>query len=257
MLIDLKEKFTFDECDVRILTKEAKTLSLDGDSCKNVKLKRELSGSDEKLNCEVSEGWNPLSPISVDCETEAERLISSRCGSHASSSLRTVDSMTNVTRMTVSSIDLSPSSSNSDSFSSVSSVQQSSDSEDDAIEDYQHQWNVLWKKHYEEEYLEQYNKFITLYGSNNVDVKKSKSKAINKSLHKVKENLFTADGKSLVDSIDSLFGDLKVKTDNIDESSSDFDDDQTIQTELNEMKAMGLPLSFCKINTQSSIKKST
>ncbi|KAJ8950149.1 hypothetical protein NQ314_008002 [Rhamnusium bicolor] len=122
-------------------------------------LLRTLSGSDEKLFTEVSEGWNPLSPLSIDCETEAERLLSSRCGSHASSSLRTVDSMTNVTRMTVSSLDLSNSTSSSDSFSSVSSVNSSISSEE-SDEDHQSQWNFLWKKHYEEEYLEQYNKFI-------------------------------------------------------------------------------------------------
>lgn len=100
-----------------------------------------------------------MSPLSIDCETEVERLLSSRCGSHASSSLRTVDSMTNVTRMTVSSLDLSNSTSSSDSFSSVSSVNSSLSSED-SEEDYQNQWNVLWKKHYEEEYLQQYNKFV-------------------------------------------------------------------------------------------------
>lgn len=122
-------------------------------------LVRNLSGSDEKLFTEVSEGWNPLSPLSIDCETEIERLLSSRCGSHASSSLRTVDSMTNVTRMTVSSVDLSNSTESSDSFSSVSSVNSSLSSEE-SEEDYQNQWNILWKNHYEEEYLQQYNKFI-------------------------------------------------------------------------------------------------
>lgn len=133
---------------------------------KNRMLIRNLSGSDsyDKLHTDISEGWNPLSPASVEYETEAaERLLSSRCGSHASSSHRTVDSMTNVTRMTISSIDLSQSSKSSDSFSSVSSVQtsfSSSSSEDIEDTDFGQQWNVLWKKHYEEEYLKQYNKFI-------------------------------------------------------------------------------------------------
>lgn len=131
-------------------------------SCKNRMLIRNLSGSDsyDKLHTEISEGWNPLSPASVEYEAEAERLLSSRCGSHASSSHRTVDSMTNVTRMTVSSFDFSQS---SDSFSSVSSVQTSSNSStSEEIEDadFEQQWNVLWKKHYEEEYLQNYNKFM-------------------------------------------------------------------------------------------------
>lgn len=38
-------------------------------------LVRNLSGSDDKLNIEVSEGWNPLSPVSVDCETDIEHLL--------------------------------------------------------------------------------------------------------------------------------------------------------------------------------------
>lgn len=67
--------------------------------------------------------------------------------------------MTNVTRMTVSSLDLESSTSSSDSFSSVSSVNSSLGSEE-SEEDYQSQWNILWKRHYEEEYLQQYNKFV-------------------------------------------------------------------------------------------------
>lgn len=119
-------------------------------------LSRFLSISDEK----ISEGWNQLSPPSVDCETEAERLINSRCGSYASGrSKRTVDSMTNVTRMTVSSLELS-SSQSSDSLSSVSSVG-TAESSDCPQEEYQEGWNSLWKENYEREYLEQYNKFVS------------------------------------------------------------------------------------------------
>lgn len=175
---------------------------------KNRILIRNLSGSDEKINAEVSEGWNPLSPASLDGETDVEHLLSSRlvllvmavyqtfhftqiyydnkccsegletykslclrCGSHAGSSLRTVDSMTNVTRMTVSSIDFSQSLHNSDSFSSVSSVQSSlsSGSSEDTGEDYHHQWNVLWKSHYETEFLKQYSFFVVSWKAVNIN----------------------------------------------------------------------------------------
>ncbi|KAK5642029.1 hypothetical protein RI129_008196 [Pyrocoelia pectoralis] len=131
---------------------------------KNRMLVRNLSGSDsyDKLNRE-GEGWNPLSPISNDCETEIERLITSRCDSHTGSSSRTVDSMTNVTHMTVSSIDLSESSKSSESFSSLSSVQSSltstSSEEIDDTTTHEHEWNELWAHHYEEEYFEHYKKF--------------------------------------------------------------------------------------------------
>lgn len=129
-------------------------------------LVRTISSSDsyDKLHTEISEGWNPLSPASVDNEIEAERLLSSRCASHISGSIRTIDSMTNVTRMTVSSFDLSDNSKTSDSISSVSSVQSSlsstSSEEAEDSNDYERQWNILWKSHYEEMYWEQYNKFM-------------------------------------------------------------------------------------------------
>lgn len=132
---------------------------------RNRMLIRNLSYSDsyDKLNREI-EGWNPLSPVSNDCETEAERLLSSRCASRTGSSARTIDSMTNVTHLTVSSFDLSESSKNSDSFSSVSSIQSSitstSSEEADDTADYEQQWNILWTKHYEQEYLEHYKRFI-------------------------------------------------------------------------------------------------
>lgn len=86
-----------------------------------------------------------------------------RCSSRTGSTARTVDSMTNVTRMTVSSVDLSESK-NSESFSSVSSVQSSftstSSEEAEDPQDYDQQWNVLWKDHYEEQYLQHYKDFV-------------------------------------------------------------------------------------------------
>lgn len=66
--------------------------------------------------------------------------------------------------MTVSSIDLSNSSKTTDSISSVSSVQSSlSSTSSDDVEDaqgYDQQWNILWKNHYEEEYMKNYREFI-------------------------------------------------------------------------------------------------
>lgn len=165
-------KFSFDEKEIEEFSKQNNPSGASSsDSTKkhdvalrNRMLIRNLSGSDsfDKPHYDVSEGWNPLSPVSVEGETEAERLISSRCCSRTSGSLKTLDSMTNVTRMTVSSVDLSQSSANSDSFSSVSSLHSSvtSTSSEEAEEDNEQQWNTLWKKHYEEEYLEHYKKFI-------------------------------------------------------------------------------------------------
>ncbi|XP_066154913.1 uncharacterized protein [Euwallacea fornicatus] len=139
-------RFTFDEKAINALSQPDKPPVLS----------RFLSISDEK----ISEGWNQLSPLSNECETEAERLLSSRCGSHASSrSRRTVDSMTNVTRITLSSLGIG-SSHSSDSISSVSSVT-STESLEAVEEDHQGQWNVLWQENYEQEYFKQYNLFLS------------------------------------------------------------------------------------------------
>lgn len=136
---------------------------------RNQMLVRNLSGSDsyDKLNNVQSEGWNQLSPTSNEIETENERLLNSRCGSVASSTAKTfatTDSMTNVTHMTVSSVDLSVSSKNSESLSSpLSSIQSSDQSSSDEPEesmDSDQYWHNLWKNHYEEQYKENYNKFM-------------------------------------------------------------------------------------------------
>lgn len=140
---------------------------------RNQVLIRNLSGSDsyDKLNSAQLEGWNQLSPTSAcnEFEHENERLLSSRCGSVASSTAKTfatTDSMTNVTRMTVSSVDLSDSSKSSESLSSpISSVrssaseQSSSGDPEDAMDSDQY-WQILWKNHYEEQYQENFNKFL-------------------------------------------------------------------------------------------------
>ncbi|ENN73511.1 hypothetical protein YQE_09762, partial [Dendroctonus ponderosae] len=152
-------RFSFDENLIKTSSDSQLKQQQAENSTKKSPLSRFLSTSEEKISTDVSEGWNPLSPVSIDCETEAERLLSSRCGSRTSGrSFRTVDSMTNVTRISVSSLDLG-SSQSSDSISSVSSVS-SSEGSDVAEEDYQEQWNNLWKENYEKEYIFQYNKFI-------------------------------------------------------------------------------------------------
>lgn len=157
---------------------------------KNQMLIRNLSGSDsyEKLSSVQVDGWSQLSPVSVDCETEVERLLGPRCGSVASSTARTVgttDSMTNVTRMTVSSVDLSDSSKSSESMPSpISSIQSSDQSSSEEVEDTMDSdqyWQELWKQHYEKQYLESYNKFMSM---RNATVKDS----INGVLENIREN---------------------------------------------------------------------
>lgn len=191
---------------------------------KNRMLVRNLSGSEsyDKLNRE-GEGWNPLSPISNDYETEIERLITSRCDSHTGSSSRTVDSMTNVTRMTVSSIDLSESSKSSESFSSVSSVQSSlTSTSSEEVEDtatHEHEWNELWAHHYEQEYYEHYKNFAQTSDQDHKPVSEDKS---DRRTHDEDTNLLS--------SILSLM--------RMDETN---EDDCSVP---NQMNLMGLPTSF-------------
>lgn len=171
---DIPKEEVFQEQSVSITITSSTKLNLDTSkkqeiSQKNQMLIRNLSGSDsfEKLSNVQLDGWNQLSPVSIDCGTEIERLLSSRCGSVASSTARTVgttDSMTNVTRMTVSSVDLSDSSKSSIP-SPISSIQSSENSSSEEVEDTMDSdqyWQELWKQHYEEQYLENYNKFICL-----------------------------------------------------------------------------------------------
>ncbi|XP_018566583.1 uncharacterized protein LOC108907402 isoform X2 [Anoplophora glabripennis] len=250
------EKFLFDEKEVQNYNTELLSKELrheDRPSCsqrrdndlRNRILVRNLSGSDERLFTEVSEGWNPLSPLSIDCETEVERLLSSQCGSHASSSLRTVDSMTNVTRMTVSSLELSNSTSSSDSFSSVSSVNSSLSSEE-SEEDYQSQWNILWKRHYEEEYLQQYNKFIesmiedSLEKTNNQTGKSALPKKTTSAPNSLSKVTHTLGGMLINLSIPDDKSDIFQE----DCSEADCEQNENVQIELEDMIALGLPTCF-------------
>ncbi|XP_060534560.1 uncharacterized protein LOC132706978 isoform X2 [Cylas formicarius] len=215
--------FTFDEKDIKSFETNPKITILT----------RHLSTSDDKLCNEISEGWNPLSPLSIDCETEAERLLSSRCGSHASGSMRTVDSMTNVTRMTVSSLDIN-SSSSSDSFSSVSSVQSSVSSEESG-EEHQNQWNQLWRMHYEQEYMLHYNKFMSDAGTIEI------TEFLLDDITSTTARKPIADSET-VTSLGTLLDTLSM-TEGKESAASDLEETRDGE-EVAEMIAMGLPTSF-------------
>nr|XP_023016565.1 uncharacterized protein LOC111505903 [Leptinotarsa decemlineata] len=223
-------------------------------SKKNVLL-RNLSLSEEKIFADVSEGWNPLSPVSVDEGTEAERLLSSRCGSYTSGSLKTLDSMTNVTGLTVSSLNSSRATSSSDSISSVSSVNSSISSED-LDEDYQSQWNELWQRHYEDEYLVQYNKFIesVVTADSLLKIEVDSADSLDGSLATLSvipsekiviqetspQKIVVQQLNSTVHSLDNLLDGLNMTDAKVVSETSD-DENDTLQTE---MLAMGLPTAF-------------
>ncbi|XP_025154280.1 uncharacterized protein LOC105191479 isoform X2 [Harpegnathos saltator] len=136
----------------------------------------------------IGEGWNPLSQPSIEenynqySNAEDERLLT-RCDSINGSIAKTnvtSDSMTNVTKMTLtsssydSSLSLSSSCSSSSSLSlnldiffenstQESDVTSTSDPEDNFRGEHDKYWQQLWWEHFELQYRKQYELFVLSY----------------------------------------------------------------------------------------------
>lgn len=132
-----------------------------------------------KILPENGEGWNPLSPLSIEenynhhSNAEDERLLM-RCDSVNGSITKTnatSDSMTNVTKMTLTSSSCDSNSVHSSSLgtSVTSSIESSmtstsSDQENEfSVEDNDKYWQHLWKENFETQYQRQYELFIANY----------------------------------------------------------------------------------------------
>ncbi|XP_076545488.1 trimethylguanosine synthase 1 [Osmia lignaria lignaria] len=128
---------------------------------------------------ETGDGWNPLSPFSLEesynqqSNAEDERLLT-RCDSINESIAKTnatSDSMTNVTKMTLTSSSCDSISIHSSSFiSSVTSsiesniTSTSSDQDNEYIsEDNDRYWQHLWKENFQIEYQKHYELFMEWY----------------------------------------------------------------------------------------------
>ncbi|XP_012531914.1 trimethylguanosine synthase [Monomorium pharaonis] len=136
------------------------------------------------LNFEISpedrDGWNPLSPFSIEenynhqSNAEDERLLM-RCDSVSGSVTKTnatSDSMTNVTKMTLTSSSCDSNSVHSSSLvtsvtSSIESSMSTSSSSDQenefSPEDNDRYWQHLWKQNFETEYQRHYELFVENY----------------------------------------------------------------------------------------------
>lgn len=134
------------------------------------------------INFEISpedgDGWNPLSPFSIEenynqqSNAEDERLLT-RCDSINGSIAKTnatSDSMTNVTKMTLTSSSCDSNSVHSSSLitSVTSSIESSitsscSDQENELSEDNDKYWQHLWKENFQMQYQKQYELFIANY----------------------------------------------------------------------------------------------
>lgn len=132
-----------------------------------------------ELSPETADGWNPLSPFSIEegynqhSNAEDERLLT-RCDSINGSIAKTnatSDSMTNVTKMTLTSSSCDSNSVHSSSLiSSVTSsiesniTSSSSDQENEfTSEDNDRYWQHLWKENFQIQYQKQYELFIANY----------------------------------------------------------------------------------------------
>lgn len=247
----------------------------------------------------AADGWNPLSPASVDDGSwnmrrpnsiDADHLLSPRCESVTSSiplTIGTTDSMTNVTHMTISSYDfgsgllssvssaLSESNSSADILSSSTDASTSSSQpcdggddakelllaeEDDAMDSDQH-WQILWQKHFQEQYAKQYKSFMTAHELEHCSLSASfqsepmtfndTAESTRKSSKHRKRNR-----KFMSENLPALVSNLNLNctshseepTDGADNSGGNKDSSADItSTDCNDMSAMaamGLPTSF-------------
>ncbi|XP_043480567.1 trimethylguanosine synthase [Leptopilina heterotoma] len=187
-----------------------------------------------QLSPEAGEGWNPLSPFSVEdsylpSNAEDEKLIT-KCDSISGSITRTnatSDSMTNVTKMTLTSSSCDSASTQSSSL--VSSTMSSNESnvtssssdvgnEYTTVEDNDKYWQELWKENFQEQYKNHYEKFIkesvVKFAEVNVDDKDKVTKEIKpdeieiKSEEIVVEKVTSGKKKMIMESVGMLMQNL-------------------------------------------------
>lgn len=166
--------------------------------------------------CPSEDGWNLLSPASVDntwddhmaSVGDFDSILSPRCDSVTSSlplTIGTTDSMTNVTHMTISSYDFASSrvsseSSDSSSPDVYSAIQQNVIDEnkllllgDEETMDTDQHWQILWQQHFQEQYAQQYQFFMRSNQMNNCELSASLQ------LEKVSiDNDYRGDGMNVV-----------------------------------------------------------
>lgn len=232
------------------------------DNCKDDNIVVDKDAEDNRrkfgLNFNVSpeiDGWNPLSPFSVDnsykeqSNYDDERLIAvSHCDSINGSITKTnatSDSMTNVTKLTLTSSSFD--SSSVQSLSLISSATSSIESNitnssyeqcnDLVASDDDKYWQYLWKENFQLQYNYHYENFVLRYGM--ID-KKNSPVLINHSLEikdpttDIKKHQDVADGedkklksgtkkiakknqqKKIIDSVGALLQNLTMRADNRD-----------------------------------------
>lgn len=313
------ENFSFDEHDINsVLDNPPCNTEIIVSSCSPAAysvVNTPTTSARMKNNNLFEDGWNPLSPDSVNGTTDTipmiqssdnENLLSPRCESVTSSipfTIGTTDSMTNVTRMTMSDYDFCSgkiSSENSDISSDIQTSSSSSTAsssqyddidggpltviEDETTMDPDQYWQILWQKHFQEQYAKHFKIFMDtneLLKTSNLcsSIKSENGSDITDKLNlsnKIKTNKRKRNRKTMHENLPKLIANLKLKneitigcgiiSDDIkmrsipnsdgngdDKKKSEPEKQQTETTTSNEKKipqeyiemaAMGLPISF-------------
>jgi len=112
-------------------------------------------------NTPPGDGWSPLSPLSTDDSSGDGSVDDNNVANSVAHTALTSDSMTSVTKITVSSLDFSCGDSE-DSVNSSSLSYSSAGSGDAAFttDEADQYWQELWKQHFNEQYCAHYNAFL-------------------------------------------------------------------------------------------------
>ena len=112
-------------------------------------------------NTPPGDGWSPLSPLSSDNSSGDGSVDDNNVANSVAHTALTSDSMTSVTKITVSSLDFSCGDSE-DSVNSSSLSYSSAGSGDAAFttDEADQYWQKLWKQHFNEQYYAHYNAFL-------------------------------------------------------------------------------------------------
>lgn len=202
-----------------------------------------------EISPEIGDGWNPLSPFSFEegynltSNTEDERLIAkSRCssvGESIANTNATTDSMTDVTKMTITSSSFDSNSIQSSSLfssttSSIESNITSSSSEMEAepgMEEVDKYWQQLWKEHFQEQYwmqcklfMQRYDEELELHKAANSGKETTKRKEFDGTefLSKTKDN--SRRKKMIMESVGTLMQNLTMRSDDSQPMDSDVRD---------------------------------
>lgn len=123
--------------------------------------KKDMLMCNSELN--PADRWSPLSPSTTDDSSGDGSADGNNVASSVANTALTSDSMTNVTKITVSSLDFScGDTEDSVPSSSLSSVSAGSGSAPCVADEADQYWQQLWKQHFSEQYYAHYNAFLAL-----------------------------------------------------------------------------------------------